>query len=90
MFNLYFNNFIKHFLAIAKSVMVYSACNKNNYIMPVHIAFAVCFFIISSLLAVIINLVVSNDIVCTAIIVVLILSVNCKLNRLKTLNKIIG
>lgn len=90
MFDLYFNNMIKRFLAIATSAMVYSACNKNNYSMPLHIAYVMCFFIISSLLSVIINLVVINEIICITIIVVLMLSVNNKLNKIDTLNKIIG
>lgn len=91
MFDLYLNNLIKHFLAVAASAMVYSNCFKNNNVIPMHMVYSVCFFIVSSLVAVIINLVVSNEIICIAIIIImLVLSVNTKPNRLITLNKIMG
>jgi len=89
MFNLFFNNIINHFLTIATSAMASFVCNNNA--VPTHISFAMCFFIISGLVAVISNLVVTNEIICIVIIaVVLMLSVNKKLNKLKILNKIMG
>lgn len=91
MFNLYFNKMIKHSSAVAKSAMVSSACDKNNNTISMHMGYSMCFFIISSLVAVIINLVVINEIICIAIIIaVIILSVNNKLNSLKSLNKHMG
>lgn len=89
MFKLFFENIVKHFFATATSAMASFCCYKNNNDTSMHMGFSVCFFIISILVAVIINLVASNEIICIAIIlVVFMLAVNSELNRIQTLNKI--